>query len=676
MSNQDHAVLETYEALWQTLQVPEDTLRCAYDMTILPRPVTMDPESHLASLPLLTQREEGEPSELSLGKPLGSGGMGLVLEAVQVPLGRDVAVKKVRPERESKTATVRLLQEAWCTGLLEHPNIVPVYLLGVDGSGAPMLVMKKIEGTSWRDIIHDKAQVPQMHQERYERDPLGWHLEILIRMCTALQFAHSRGVIHRDLKPENVMIGAFGEVYLLDWGIAVGLHQEHEGRLPMANKSKELVGTPAYMSPEMAAGEKGVVGIWTDIYLLGATLHEVLTGAPPHSGDSLFQVMFHAFCSTPYEYGPKVPTELAALCHKAMHHTAEHRFADVASFRQAIDTFLLHRSSQQLSDEAGVRLGLLQERMERAQEEDDESAPFEISRLFGESRFGFEQALRKWPENAQAQAGLQESLEAMAVWEITQGHQQAAAVLLAELERANPDLEERLEELAAKQAETAEQLEELKRIQRELDPQLGVGQRSYLALLLALIWGLYPIIALVLESYKYHRMGYGSHIMCALLFIGEVVCGAVIWRRTLLQNRINRQIMSMALMTGIGLLLLWLAAVALRLAIPQGMLLTNLVFFMVSSMTAITVDRRLLGAATIHLLALFAGMFWMKYVFWISALGNTLSFTLTALFWNPFVKQIVAVPEQHIRSKLLALKELHDQVKEHAQSVLESRSES
>src|SRR5262249_2783401 len=155
-----------------------------------------------------------------------------------------------------------LLTEAVITGSLEHPSIVPVHALGCDDAGRPVLVMKRIEGVCWRGMARDEH-------------PPGWaaidaagggrrtaHVANLMAVCNAMHFAHRRGVVHRDLKPGNVMIGSYGEVYVVDWGIAARIEA---GPSPVA-----LVGTPAYMAPEMVWGEAHRVDARTDVYLLGA----------------------------------------------------------------------------------------------------------------------------------------------------------------------------------------------------------------------------------------------------------------------------------------------------------------------------------------------------------------------------------------------------------------------
>ncbi|MEM9488267.1 MAG: serine/threonine-protein kinase, partial [Myxococcota bacterium] len=227
-------------------------------------------------------------SQLILGDTIGTGGAGIVRQAEQVALGRTVAVKMLKPDKRGTTTAMDLLREAWVAGSLAHPNVVPVYDIGLDDSGAPLVVLKHIEGVAWSELIHDGAQV----RERFGADDLlDWNLGILMQVLNAVRFAHSRGIVHRDLKPANVMIGEFGEVYLVDWGLAVSMRDDRSGRLPLARDATALAGTPCYMAPEMLGEGDNPITECTDIYLAGSILFEILVGRPPHVGNSSVAVV-------------------------------------------------------------------------------------------------------------------------------------------------------------------------------------------------------------------------------------------------------------------------------------------------------------------------------------------------------------------------------------------------
>jgi len=256
------------------------------------------------------------------GDLLGVGGMGEVYAGVQRSLGRGVALKFVQEgDAISREARAGLLREARVTGRLEHPNIVPVHVLGVDESGVPVMVMKRIEGVSWRALLRDRAHPQWRRWETQHRDALESHVSVLLSVCDALEYAHTKRVIHRDIKPDNVMIGPFGEVYLLDWGIAV--------ELDAPGSSASIAGTPSFMAPEMVEGTLADVTERTDVFLLGATLHVALTGRPRHEGASLMAILSAASASEPVAYGPEVPEELARLCNDATARSPDDRVASV-----------------------------------------------------------------------------------------------------------------------------------------------------------------------------------------------------------------------------------------------------------------------------------------------------------------------------------------------------------
>ena len=245
----------------------------------------------LAGGPPLPVRVVGEEPDADYrpGDILGEGGGGVVREAVQVALGRTVALKMLKSKDARVDGRARFLAEARVTAGLDHPNILSVYELAVDEDGEPFLAMKRVVGTPW------SASVRTMTRRE--------NLRILDAVGDAVAFAHSRGVVHRDIKPENVLLGAFGEVVLTDWGLALTEEdravaraaQDREepsgvkipGRLGGGVDASGVAGTPAYMAPEQAKGDAEDIGPATDVYLLGATLFEIATGRRPHRGATL-----------------------------------------------------------------------------------------------------------------------------------------------------------------------------------------------------------------------------------------------------------------------------------------------------------------------------------------------------------------------------------------------------
>jgi serine/threonine-protein kinase len=236
---------------------------------------------------------------------VGRGGMGEVFRGKDPALGRDLAVKVLRPElRSDPGAERRFAQEARVTGALQHPNIVPVHNLGRLPDGRLYFTMKLVRGRTLAEMLAE-GQGPGRLAE--------W-LGVFEKVCQAVAFAHSRGVIHRDLKPANVMVGAFGEVQVMDWGLAKVLaladgvaFQEGESgeagdtvrRVALTGSTADdrrtgIVGTPAYMAPEQARGEADVVDERADVFGMGAILCEILTGRPPHWGTDLDAILREA----------------------------------------------------------------------------------------------------------------------------------------------------------------------------------------------------------------------------------------------------------------------------------------------------------------------------------------------------------------------------------------------
>ncbi len=433
---------------------------------------------------------------------LGEGGMGLVWLARQSSLDRDVAIKELRSEVTSPRATRALLVEARATGALEHPNIVPVHALGVDERGAPLLVMKRVEGASLADLLADPQHRAWSDLEERHGDRLGAQIEVLARIADALQFAHARGYVHRDVKPENVMIGSFGEVYLLDWGLALRLDAiSDEDRGSIA-----IVGTPGFMAPEMVMGRVEDVKPHTDVYLLGATLHAVLTGKPRHLGTSLRQVLVAAAESAPFAYEPSVPTELAALANRATDPIPARRPPSAAAFREALAQFVRHRSSQRLAEEALERLESLRGRVSRTST--DGARPTQdpdAAAALVECRFAFTQALRDWPLNPTAKTGLRECLRLMIDAELRRKSPDAAEELARQLDPPDAEIATRIARVQAEVAESRRFEDAARREEQERDRKVGARLGVYIqsGLIVA-------ILALGIVG-TWFRLAVGSH---------------------------------------------------------------------------------------------------------------------------------------------------------------------
>ncbi|MGE0792109.1 MAG: serine/threonine-protein kinase [Sandaracinaceae bacterium] len=421
-----------------------------------PRPSEPPPDPEVRRT-LEELRDSLGDGDLELGQVLGEGGMGLVREARQRSLGRVVAVKALRPESRTDKRVREFIREARVTGHLEHPNVVPIHGLALGEDGEPRMIMKRVFGTSWLERI----------DETFGRaEHLQVHLPVLRAVCNALEAAHAQGILHRDLKPENVLVGDFGEVLVGDWGLAVAYGESDIADVARTGKVTTVVGTPRYMAPEMAVGDGRRLGPWTDVYLLGATLHHILTNEPRHHGDSLMELLYQAYASEPFAYPEQVPEELAAIANRACDAEPEARYRGVAELRRAIEEFESHASSTQLARQTARRLEIATE--------DDLTA----------CRFGFEQALSLWPDNPVAQRGLVATLTREIEHALDASQPERARALLTELARLDDDsasdLADRLSELELRAKERDEHVAELERSAHEANLGLGVeGRRAY-----------------------------------------------------------------------------------------------------------------------------------------------------------------------------------------------------
>jgi serine/threonine-protein kinase len=232
----------------------------------------------------------------------------------------------------------RFIEEAQINGQLDHPNIVPIHEMSVSDEGALYFTMKLVDGHTMDEML--RARTNQVRRF----DWVAPFLEILVKVCDAVGFAHSRGVIHRDLKPGNIMVGNFGQVYVMDWGMARLVDGHHEvaiarDRHEELDHKGEVLGTPAYMSPEQAFGRHEETDERSDIFSLGATLYHVLTGRPPYDADELMAqleiartAMFHP--PDHFALARRLPPALARICMKAMAVDPGQRYASASELKE------------------------------------------------------------------------------------------------------------------------------------------------------------------------------------------------------------------------------------------------------------------------------------------------------------------------------------------------------
>lgn len=444
----------------------------------LPRLTWADPSNP----PSEPAAQPDNSADLALLQVLGEGGMGRVHLAQQHSLDRQVALKTVKETADRPEARANLIREARVMGRLDHPNVVPVHVLGADRHGRPALVMKRIDGGSWQDVLDDPGH-PLWPRLAAGGDRLEAHLEILAKVADALEFAHSRGILHRDVKPDNVMIGSFGEVFLGDWGVALDLRASH------AHAQGVLVGTPAFLAPEML-GIGGQLSPRSDVYLLGSTLHALLTGQSRHQGATLRDVLASAMQSAPVAYPAEVDAGLAALANHATSADPQARPASAAEFAHTLREWLRGRSLRQLGATAQQRLAELDAVLLQGPGADRDGYIRKVHRLSAEARFGFQQLRHADPHNPSAAIGLEACLERMIEFEIAAGHAQEAQALYGELGREVARFAQGIAKLQQDSAADAVRRTQLEQFEADHDPRTGARTRVWLVvptLLFALI---------------------------------------------------------------------------------------------------------------------------------------------------------------------------------------------
>jgi serine/threonine-protein kinase len=283
------------------------------------------------------------------------GGLGRIYKARDEELGREVALKEVRPDKVAEVDLLsRFVLEAEITGGLEHPGIVPVYSLGTYVDGRPFYAMRFVEGDSLKEAIES------YHREHPRPDPTAVEFRRLLGrfldVCEAIGFAHSKGVLHRDLKPHNVMLGRYGETLLIDWGLAKATGRREPGRADAAVEATLVppsgsghaptlgaLGSPPYMSPEQAAGATESLGPATDVYGLGAILFAILTGKPPVEGGKTEEVLDRVrrgAIGAPRSLNPNIPRALEAICLKALSLQPQDRYATALALAKDVEHWL------------------------------------------------------------------------------------------------------------------------------------------------------------------------------------------------------------------------------------------------------------------------------------------------------------------------------------------------
>jgi len=288
---------------------------------------------------------------------VGRGGMGVILNAVDTDIRREVAMKVITGRRgESRDYLERFVGEAQVQGQLEHPNICPVHELGVDRDGRVYFTMKIVKGSSLAEMIKQARESGGTADSRRLTNALN----IFLKICDGMAFAHSRGVIHRDLKPDNIMVGDFGEVYVMDWGLAkiIGREDDRMDGLVITDRSEEdgemktmtgsVVGTPSYMPPEQSKGIVEEMDERSDIYSLGGLLYELLSLERPFTGKTPWEILEKVTGEPPVPPSTQAPEqnispELDTVVLKCLEKDKEDRYGSIQELKHDVELFLSGR---------------------------------------------------------------------------------------------------------------------------------------------------------------------------------------------------------------------------------------------------------------------------------------------------------------------------------------------
>lgn len=324
--------------------------------------------------------DDDAPEYEILGQ-LGAGNMGIVYHARQLSLNRELAIKTLKPtSTQVQHDQAMFVSEAVVTANLVHPNIIPIHDLGRTEDGKLFYSMKKVSGVSWNEVIRERS--------------LEDNLDIYMKLCDAVAYAHSRGVINRDLKPENVVVGSFGEVVVLDWGLAITTELFEKSRSVLVD-FRGGAGTPVYMAPELLDEDLSRIGPPSDVYLLGAILFEILEGYPPHllrriwtltEPGEQFDAVYQAVMYNEIEEDVTHHGELMQIARKAMSTEPESRFQSVETLQNAIREYRITGRAEELMNSIDSK------------QVSDYTVYQSAVALYGE-------ALLKWPDNHRAIRG-------------------------------------------------------------------------------------------------------------------------------------------------------------------------------------------------------------------------------------------------------------------------------
>lgn len=582
---------------------------------------------------------------VSLGERIAEGGMGEVRRGTQHRLRREVAVKRARPGRGVEGA---MLREARIAAALSHPNILPIHSVSRDGD-EPLIVMKRVDGRVFSEVLRDQRE-GLGDATRSSRPSAAGHedrwvapVQVLIDVARAVHFAHSRGVLHLDIKPDNIMVGAHGEVVLLDWGLATAFDGQLAPPFLRSRHSVEGVcGTPGYLSPEQAEGQGARFVPATDVYQLGAVLHEILTGAPPHTGP-VVMALLSAHRADPPRYDEGVPPELGAIAARALAREPSDRYPDADAFRLALEGFLAHRPALALARRGdallsgleatlphgpGAQVALSLDALER-------ETAFEVQ--LDACRFAYQQALRLWPASPDARRGLCRLSELALARAEARLDVPAARAALDDHPASTEALVERVR--AVEEAARADhtRLEALRALSADEDVDTHRRVRVGLALGGGLVWLAWNLLAGLLDRRGVlpldHTTLIANVVLAATSFGLFLGLGG---HRALFGTAFNRRATTLVLATFAQTFVLWTGAALLGVPAKSAAALAGAAYVLAALSVAAILDSRTWWVGLLMLLPALGAALSPSYVFeWTALLGPIGGAGLALMWWRP-----------------------------------------
>ena len=546
----------------------DDVATATVDLTIKPVPEPLDP-SLVPSLPLIdiaAGTEGGSVPHFRPDRVAGRGGMGVVHMATQTGMSRVVALKSVTAAQHT-LGVPALLREAQVMAYLEHPNIVPVHVIGHDAANVPHIAMKFVEGRSLQDWLSSKS-----------RD-FEFIVDTLVSVSQALSFAHSRGILHLDIKPANIMLGDYGEVYLLDWGAALAFRDDVHAGVPHVRDLTSVVGTPAYLAPEMISLELPL-GPYTDIFLLGGTLYAMLTGRSPNLSSTSTEALAKSYRGEIEPLPEDLPSGLVQICLRALARRPADRFGSVEEFRAALLAWKRTSGQERILASAQRRLGDLWESVRGSGRNE-----VDVYRLYGATRHAFEEV----SELPDATPGLQSCLEAMIEFELARSNPGAAQAFLHELPQHSGELARRVADAQALQRQRLDKADQFEAIERDTNPLTSSGAKAALWFAIGITLAVPQLVLVAMGS----KATTSSDVKLYLGFALVLVTVFVAMRKRLFGTSANRRLsMAVGVLVSYALLLR-VGASAGWLSLETAVVLDLTLVAVLSLYGAFNIDRRI-----------------------------------------------------------------------------------